>query len=187
MNKRLGFYLVEESYSKYLRQFDQNVRISYGNKKTRPYVGVLLEVNHHLYFAPLSSPKPKHQKMKNSVDFIKINRGNWGVINLNNMIPVVKDCLIPIEDISFQSEDSYINLLANQLDWCNANRELLQKRAKRLYSIIVNQNAGEQLKRRCCDFKLLEKMGEIGQKTDYREYTDKEISEINHSRNTGRE
>jgi translation elongation factor EF-Tu-like GTPase len=38
------------------------------------------------YFAPLSSYKQKHDKMKNSLDFIKI--GNYAVVNINNMSPV---------------------------------------------------------------------------------------------------
>ena len=38
------------------------------------------------YFAPLSSYTPKHDKMKNGLDFIKI--GNYAVININNMFPV---------------------------------------------------------------------------------------------------
>ena len=51
----------------------------------RPFVGVLLEINKCKYFAPLSSPKPKHIKMKNQVDFYKIDSGKLGAINLNNM------------------------------------------------------------------------------------------------------
>ena len=38
------------------------------------------------YFTPLSSYKPKHDKMKNCLDFLKI--GNYAVININNMFPV---------------------------------------------------------------------------------------------------
>lgn len=38
------------------------------------------------YFAPLSSYKPKHDKMKNCLDFLKI--GNYAVININDMFPV---------------------------------------------------------------------------------------------------
>lgn len=40
------------------------------------------------YFAPLSSPKEKHKRMKNTLDLIKIKNGEYGVINFNNMIPV---------------------------------------------------------------------------------------------------
>lgn len=38
------------------------------------------------YFAPLSSFKPKHKRLSETIDFIKI--GDMAVINLNNMFPV---------------------------------------------------------------------------------------------------
>ena len=40
------------------------------------------------YFVPLSSPKEKHLKMKNTLDFLKLDNGKLGAINFNNMIPV---------------------------------------------------------------------------------------------------
>ena len=58
-----------------------------GVKNKRPYIGVLFEIDRKKYLAPLSSPKPKHLTMKNSLDFVKINQGKFGVINLNNMFP----------------------------------------------------------------------------------------------------
>lgn len=41
-----------------------------------------------MYFAPLSSPKPKHLKLKSKLDFLKIDNGKLGAIN--NMLPVTK-------------------------------------------------------------------------------------------------
>ena len=57
-------------------------------KELRPFVGVLFEIDGFEYFAPLSSPKPKHKNMKNTIDFFKIKGGELGAINFNNMIPV---------------------------------------------------------------------------------------------------
>ena len=37
----------------------------------RPYIGVLFEVDNSKYFAPLSSPKPKHLKLKTKLDFMR--------------------------------------------------------------------------------------------------------------------
>ncbi len=61
--------------------------------------GVLFKIGDIEYFAPLSSPKTKHQKMNNSIDFHKIEnefkqngkkeKELIGVINFNNMIPVM--------------------------------------------------------------------------------------------------
>lgn len=43
-----------------------------------------------MYFVPVSSPKDKHLKMKNPVDFMKLDKGALGAINFNDMIPVKK-------------------------------------------------------------------------------------------------
>ena len=61
----------------------------------RKYIGVLFSINNINYFVNLSSYKPyKHDKMNESVDFIKI--GTYAVINLNNMIPVPNSEIIKI-------------------------------------------------------------------------------------------
>ena len=58
------------------------------NRSPLYFVGVLFEIGEIKYFAPLSSPKYKHLKMKNSIDFYKIDSGKLGAINFNNMIPI---------------------------------------------------------------------------------------------------
>ena len=91
--KKLKLYKISEKYIHFLREVDP-VNVKYNKKERRPYVGVVLEIQQFFYFAPLDSPKPKHLTMKNSLDFIKIDGGTLGVINLNNMIPVTKDALL---------------------------------------------------------------------------------------------
>lgn len=61
-----------------------------GQNNERKYTGVILEVNGMKYFAPMSSFKPKHCKMPEMIDFIKL--GNLSVVNLNNMFPVPDGC-----------------------------------------------------------------------------------------------
>ena len=46
-----------------------------GQSNERKYIGIVLIVNGMNYFAPLSSFKAKHEKMKNGLDFIKV--GNY--------------------------------------------------------------------------------------------------------------
>lgn len=43
-----------------------------GQHNERKYVGIVLDINNMKYFAPLSSFKSKHEKMKNGLDFLKI-------------------------------------------------------------------------------------------------------------------
>lgn len=155
----LSFYTVNSDYCDYLRQFDKRVPYTMQQKSTRPFLGVLLEINGHTYYAPLSSPKPKHQKMKNQLDFIKINQGYWGAINLNNMIPIAPEMATKVNPNELSrnyDNEKYRNLLNNQLSWCNSNKDYIVKKAHNLYSKITSGNANTHLQSRCCDFLLLE-------------------------------
>ena len=127
-------------------------------KSKRPFIGIVLKVHKLNYFAPLSSPKEKHKKMKNTIDFIKINDGRDGVINLNNMMPIPENELYEInikEEI--RKDKKYGLILKYQLLWCNKNKESINKNAEKLYYLITNNKANLKLKKRCCDFKQLEK------------------------------
>ena len=52
----LSFYKINETYIEPLQIIDSDVRISTGEKSTRPYVGVVFTIQDRLFFAPLSSP-----------------------------------------------------------------------------------------------------------------------------------
>jgi len=130
-------------------------------KAVRPFVGIVFEVNNFHYYAPLTSPKPKHLHMKNQIDFLKIKGGKWGAINFNNMIPVPFDHLTKVElkiaDTDIKPEIDYKNLLSNQLSWCNSNKASILRQAKKLYYTITQGKAWGNLANRCCNFVLDEK------------------------------
>jgi len=152
----LKFYRADAAYCAFLRQADPCAPYIHDDKNTRPFVGVLLTVNHLEYFAPLSSPKLKHTTMKNQVDFLKINGGEWGAINFNNMIPIHPSCLTTVDmkilETDNKVERDYKNLLVNQLSWCNSNKARILARAEKLYRMIVDKKAWPELVQRCCDF-----------------------------------
>jgi protein AbiQ len=155
-----SFYHASTDYCDFLRESDPCVPYTMDQKFTRPFVGIVFSVNGYNYYAPLTSPKPKHLRMKNQVDFLKINGGAWGSINFNNMIPVHKDNLRKV-DINILSTDTkptvdYKNLLANQLSWCNANKKSILAQAGKLYAIITHGKARPELVRRCCNFFVVE-------------------------------
>ena len=79
-----------------------------GQQNERKYIGVVFQVNGVNYFAPLSSFKEKHKKMRDSIDFIKIK--NYTVINLNNMFPVLEEKYTYV-DISKERNAKYKSLL----------------------------------------------------------------------------
>ena len=93
--KRLNLYLIDTKYIRNLAQADDRVMSVSPQieKETRPFVGIIIVCGEQKYCIPLSSPKPKHKSMKNDIDFMKIMDGEKliGVLNFNNMVPVLSD------------------------------------------------------------------------------------------------
>jgi len=115
---------VNPSYCDYLREFDNKVSYNKNKKDLRPFIGILFKIEDLEYFAPLSSPKPKHKQMKNKMDFSKIKNGELGAVNFNNMIPVDKEYYNVInlnKKITNLEQLKYQKLLREQLDWLNSN------------------------------------------------------------------
>ena len=92
MKNHIKIYGVKDAYIKYLSQYQEHLFLHEGRSFGRKYIGTVIEINGLSYFAPLSSFKTKHKKMKESVDFIKIR--DYAVIDLNNMIPIPGEQLI---------------------------------------------------------------------------------------------
>ena len=157
----LSFYNIDINYCEFLRKYDKNVPFTTDNKENRPFIGIILKINDITYYAPLTSPKEKHLTMNNQIDFIKIDNGKLGAINLNNMIPVNKE---NIKKINFNliTNSQYKELLIDQLNWCNKpkNKDTIINRASRLYKFLYTNNSNK-LKNRCCDFKKLEEISKL--------------------------
>ncbi len=151
--RRLKLYYISNDYIDYLRKFDDKVR--FNKNHSRPYVGIVYTYNNNNYFAPLSSPKPKYQKMKKTaIDIWLIDEGKLGVINFNNMIPC------PIEELTellpTVKEEKYKKLLENQISSINKDRELLLKKITRFHQQYNKKTLYENVLLRCCNFRLLE-------------------------------
>ena len=92
----LEIYEIDSAYIEYLSAFEEHL---FRNKKvtqdfSRKYIGIILEIEGFKYFAPLSSFKPKHKRLCETDDFIKI--GVYAVINLNNMFPAPLNICKPV-------------------------------------------------------------------------------------------
>ena len=154
---------IDSNYCDFLRKYDNKVIYNKNDKELRPFIGILFSINDYEYFAPLSSPKPKHQKMKNTLDFFKIKDGELGAINFNNMIPVKENnySLINLnENVSTMEELKYQKLLREQLLWLNASYYQIKNKSMKLYNLYNNGKLPENIKSRCCNFKLLEEKSE---------------------------
>lgn len=150
---------LDSKYCDYLRKFDKMVPYNYDKKELRPFIGVLFEVNGCKYFAPLSSPKPKHKNMKTTLDFLKIANGNLGVINFNNMLPVTDKNITKLnlnKKCLTKTEEKYIKMLKEQIFWLNRNDNKLYAKSKKLYDKYINGTLNDNVAKRCCNFKLLE-------------------------------
>lgn len=154
----MKFYHITDNYIAYLKKFD--TKVSDNKNEQRPYVGVVLEIDGIKYYTPFSSPKSKHLKMKNGKDFRKIHQGEYGVINFNNMIPVVDSALIPF-NFENESDEKYKRLLQNQYKYIKADMQQIRKVASNLHTLLMKDDAmlsnyEKQVKLRCCNLKILE-------------------------------
>lgn len=159
MKNTYSLVTVNSKYCDYLRNFDYRVSYNANEKELRPFVGVLFEIGEIKYFAPLSSPKYKYLKMKNSIDFYKIDSGKLGAINFNNMIPIPEQEYTYIDIFNTgdnEIERKYNKLLKNQLRWLNRYGQSLKEKAKMLYDKRINMKLSDNIANRCCNFALLE-------------------------------
>jgi protein AbiQ len=161
MKKTLNIVKIDSKYCDYLRKFDNKVPYNMNEKELRPFIGILFTVNNCEYFAPLSSPKNKHKQMKNMLDFIKIKNGELGAVNFNNMIPVTSKnyTLINLEQETNLSinEAKYRYMLNYQLNWLNENINQITNKSSNLYCKFKNNMLPDIIRKRCCNFTLLEK------------------------------
>lgn len=182
--KRLRLYKIDMKYIRDLAQKDDNVHSvsPQVGKDNRPFVGIIIICDNKKYCIPLSSPKSKHQKMKNDIDFMRINVDGklLGVLNFNNMIPVDERFLIPVE-LRITQKDSpenthYKKMAVKQLNWCQQNQDLIVAKANKLYHLVTETpDKMRMVTKRCCNFKKLEAVLErCLAKTQSNEYEPKE-------------
>ncbi len=159
--RKLNFYVIDDNYINYLSQFDKH--IAYNKNQKRPYIGIVIIVEEHYYFAPLFSPKPKHKTYKDNLTFFKIistkSKNDLGIIRFSDMIPVPQKCvyLLNIKNKSY----GYKRLLSEQYSYINKpeNRQKILDKSEKLYSIVTKPGISKMFKfykNLSCDFKLLE-------------------------------
>lgn len=164
----MNWFVVDKKYINYLTQFDSRVGYAeYGNR-LKLHVGILFTIGEFHYYVPISSAKPKHQKMANSLDFHKLQDESTGylyaVLNLNNMIPVPDFCLTQLkynqidQFRSFKNskeKTDYIYLLQKEKYLIDKLQTTLHAKALKLYQKCIAK-PDSSLAMRCCNFKLLE-------------------------------
>lgn len=153
----ISIYEIDSKYVDYLSVFEphlfQNKQV--GQVHERKYIGIVLTINESNYFAPLSSFKRKHAKMRNTVDCIKIK--HYAVINLNNMFPVPNG-LASYVDISKEPDPKYKSLLLAEYRIIKSLQEKIRINAKTVYEHKCKSANQTALAKRCNDFLRLEEV-----------------------------
>ena len=164
MQTEFKLYKVDMKYIRNLHNKDDKVPSVSPQigKDSRVFVGIVVICNTHKYCIPLSSPKKKHDRMRDSMDFSKIvvNGKLLGVLNFNLMIPIDEAQLQPIDIVSRKRDRSQISTYKEkcreELQWCNEHSEVICNKANVLYR---NYISGKDFrgKDRCLNFPKLEK------------------------------
>lgn len=153
-NMGFKFYFIEDKYVRFLRSGDRKVQ--FNKNHSRPYVGIVLQINDIDYYVPLESPKPNHTSIKSGGPVLKLDNGDLGIMGFNNMLPVPEEALIGF-DINVIPNSKYKNLLRNQLRYCNKNKNLIIRRAHTTYRKATFDKEPFYLKI-CCNYAHLESM-----------------------------
>lgn len=130
-------------------------------KDNRVFVGIVIICGVHKYCIPLSLPKEKHIKMRNSMDFskIEINGKLLGVLNFNLMIPIEEEQLQLVDTTIFKRDREnikyYKRLCVQELEWCRNNSEIICNKANVLYKKYIS-NESFIGRNRCLNFPKLE-------------------------------
>ena len=163
MQTDFNLYKVDMKYIRNLHNIDDKV-LSVSpqtGKDNRIFVGIVIICGIHKYCIPLSPPKEKHKKMKNSMDFskIEINGKLLGVLNFNLMIPIEEEQLQLVDTSIFKRAREYIKyykrLCVQELGWCRINSEVICKKANVLYKKYIS-NEPFSGRNRCLNFPKLE-------------------------------
>lgn len=152
--ENLRLYKIDNKYIRYLHSADSKVQ--HNKNAKRPYVGVVFDFGGFKYFVPMESPKPNHIKIKSGKHILKLDKGKYGLLGFNNMIPVHKDALINF-DINAEKDVKYRRLLQHQIQICNRMKADILNHAQKTYFDVVNKT-NTFLINISCDFKKLEKL-----------------------------
>lgn len=164
----LDFYTVKMKYIRNLMNIDHQNIISVSpqhKKNKRIFVGIIVMINHYKYCIPISSveEKPKYKVMSNNITFRKITNTSGEVIavlNINNMIPVREEYLIPFDMKIYPSDNekqrNYKKYCMEELKWCREHENEIVMLANKLHKMVCS---GQPFKKRkiCPDYKLLER------------------------------
>ncbi|WP_237982717.1 type III toxin-antitoxin system ToxN/AbiQ family toxin [Bacillus thuringiensis] len=161
--KQLDFFRATDKYITFLQNIESKIMDNRHDGKLRTYLGVLITIGVHQYFAPLTSYKEdKHGHIKNSDQSCVIIYGKdreedddkkIALLNINNMFPSIITEMTKV-DFDKESEKNKA-FLEKEYRFIVSNQDKIIKKAQKLHKLITEKNI-PALKNKCCDFKKLE-------------------------------
>jgi protein AbiQ len=168
----MKFYEVNNDYINYLRKYEDKIRKNTdpSYKKTRKYIGILINIDDLKYIAPLSSPSSSDYIDINGVMTLRSSNDSktfmyrtlpngqvhyMGKILIHNMIPVI-DGQYNLYDLDNEQDSHYKDLLQNQYKFILDNKDVIVNRAKRLRVFKLNSPVKNDYWKAINNFKLLE-------------------------------
>ena len=150
----LKFYEIDAAYINYLLKIDERVpRVDYSasSRYDKFLCGIVLTINGHDYFAPITSFK---EPQRTNI-LIKNTQGRvLSSIRLSFMIPIPPG-VASLKDIDAEPSQGYKFLLFNELRFCNRNADYIRERARIIYDAVTVKKTPMMVKN-CCNFKALE-------------------------------
>ena len=191
--EQFKFYNVSDEYVEWLRKDFPNV---YSNKinsraHTRKYLGVVLQIGQYNYYVPMSSSKDSDYQIagankvikKSIVPIIRIVVKNSagekelkGTLRISHMIPVPESEL-ELYDLENESDDTYKDLVQNEMIFIRKNRERIESNAKLLYKQKVANDTTAGYVKSALDYQALEVLCDMFEKhkMDLAEHDNSEV------------
>ena len=137
---------------------------------TRKYLGVVLQIGRYNYYVPISSPKDSDYQIagatkvikKSIVPIIRIVVKNSagekelkGTLRISHMIPV-SESELELYDLENESDDTYKDLVQNEMIFIRKSREKIASNAKLLYKQKVANDTTAGYVKSALDYQAIE-------------------------------
>ena len=155
----MDFYHINEEYNRYLQRYEKEHRgftkvpnIAYSDRNKFAF-GAVMQVNGMNYYVSGSS-FDKKQEANILIRIPGDEKEIKGSLRFNYMIPVPEECIekLIIKDVE---DEKYRLLLNKEYQFCVDNAERIQKKANKIYEMVIT-NRKQKLTDNSCNFFLLE-------------------------------
>ena len=155
----MDFYRINEEYNKFLQRYEKEKRgvtkvpnIRYTDRNKFAF-GAVMQVNGMNYYESVSS-FDKKQEANILIRVPGDKKEVKGSLRFNYMVPVPDECLekLVIKDVA---DEKYRLLLNKEFQFCMNNAERIQKKANKIYEMVIT-NRKQILTDNSCAFHILE-------------------------------